>query len=193
VTPKLSILICSTLDRDLVLNRLLDYFEVQKKYLDNPEDVEILTNIDNKEKSIGQKRNELVKEAKGEYVVAFDSDDLPSPTYLFSILKAIEQKPDVVGLKMIMITDGVLAEQSWHSLQFKEWATYEDPIEKGKRFFVRNPHHLCPTRRELAIQVPYPEISMGEDHDYSKRLLPLLEKEVMPQEVLYYYLFNSRK
>jgi hypothetical protein len=41
--------------------------------------------------------------------------------------------------------------------------------------------------------VPYPEISMGEDHDYSKRLLPLLKREIMPQEVLYYYLFNSQK
>jgi len=191
--PRLSILIPSTPDREKVLQRLLDNLEIQKKYIDSPDDVEILVNLDNREKSIGQKRNELVNEAKGEYVVFFDSDDLPGPTYLESILKAIDRKPDVVGLKMIMITDGVLAEQSWHSLQFKEWATYEDPIEKGKRFFVRNPHHLCPTRRELAIQIKYPEISMGEDHDYSKRLLPLLKTEIMPQEVLYFYLFNSQK
>ena len=188
---KLSILVCSLEKRAHFLERLLNYFSVQTSGLEDQ--VQVLVNQDNGEKSIGKKRNELLERAKGEYVAFFDDDDLPGPTYVESILKAIEQKPDVVGVSMIMTTNGFKAEKSFHSLQFKEWFDIEDKLEKGKRTYFRCPHHLCPVKIELARQVGYPEISMGEDKDYSYRLLPLLKTEVFIDIPIYFYLFVQNK
>jgi glycosyltransferase involved in cell wall biosynthesis len=188
---KLSILIPATYDRQHYLDKLLSYFAVQIKGYEK--EIEILTNIDNREKSIGQKRNELVEQSQGDYVVHFDCDDLPGPTYISSVLKAIYQNPDVIGVRMVMLTNGVLAENSYHSLQFKEWFEIADPLEPSKKSYFRNPHHLCPVKREIANLVKFPEISMGEDHDYSRRLLPFLKTEIWIQEPIYYYLFEPQK
>lgn len=188
---KLSILVCSLEKRAHFLKRLLAHFDVQME--GREEEVEILTNVDDGSKSIGQKRNELLKAANGAYVAFFDDDDLPGPTYIDSVLLALEQEPDVVGVSMIMTTNGFKAEKSFHSLQFKSWFDIEDPVEKGKRIYFRCPHHLCPTKTELARQIGYPEISMGEDKDYSYRILPLLKREVFIDIPIYFYLFVQNK
>ena len=62
---KLSILIPSTFDREEMTKKLVDYLEVQSEF----RPVEVLTDIDNKEVSIGAKRQRMIENAKGEYVV----------------------------------------------------------------------------------------------------------------------------
>lgn len=57
--------------------------------------------------------------------------------------------------------------------------------------YYRNPNHLNPVKKELAIQVPYKEINFGEDKDYSERLFPLLKTEVYISGIIYYYLYSQ--
>ena len=68
----LSILICSIEERNQKLQRLLALLAKQAT-----PDVEVLTSIDNKKKSVGQKRNELLDRARGQYVAFVGPNPLP--------------------------------------------------------------------------------------------------------------------
>lgn len=178
---KLSILICTVPNRKKELDRLLKVLEVQMV----PE-VEVLTFSDNFEWSIGEKRNELVKDASGEYVAFIDDDDLVSYDYISSILKATKDNPDVIGITGIITTNGKNPKKFIHSATVKEWCE-KDGI------YYRCPNHLNPVKRSLAIQVPFPSKCYGEDKDYSLKLLPLLNTEIEINHPIYFYLFDDTK
>ncbi len=77
--------------------------------------VEILSIEDNKEISIGAKRQKLLERAIGDYIVFFDSDDLPFNLYTSKILQALESSPDCVGFKIHMTTNGKRPQVCCHS------------------------------------------------------------------------------
>lgn len=185
---KLSILVCSLLKRSNYLDRLNANLDYQLT-----DEVQYLTCIDNGEQSIGTKRNLLLDKAEGDYICFIDDDDLVAPNYVELILKAISGKPDVVGMNLIMTTDGNKAERSFHSLQIKSWYDRPDPLGEHKRVYFRNPNHINPVKRELALQIKFPEISMGEDKVYSDKLLPLLNTESWIDQPIYFYLYRSNK
>ena len=91
---KLSILICTIIERKNLLNRLLNILNKQKT-----DDVEVLVESDNKQISIGEKRNKLLNKAVGDYVAFIDDDDLVSDDYVKKVLQAIESKPDCCGME----------------------------------------------------------------------------------------------
>jgi len=99
---KLSILMATTVDRRDLFRPL--YIEIMGQC--NMKPVEVLFEEDNKEISIGAKRQKLLERAKGEYIVFFDSDDWPYPVYVVSILEALKSNPDCVGFLIFMTTNG---------------------------------------------------------------------------------------
>lgn len=172
---KLSLLVCSIPEREQLLNNLKRILSYQS---DNT--VEMLVCMDNKRKTIGAKRNDLLKAAKGDYVCYLDDDDMISPFYVSNILKAIESGPDCVGIKGIIVLDKKEPREFIHSLQYKEW------FEKNGVYY-RCPNHLNPIKREIAITVGFPSLNSGEDRDYSYNIYPLLKNEVMIEEPIYFY------
>ena len=58
--------------------------------------VEIRILSDNKEMSVGEKRNKLIHMAKGEYFSFIDDADLVSEEYVDQVLRKIRKNPDVV-------------------------------------------------------------------------------------------------
>lgn len=172
---KLSILICSLKERRETLQKLLDILRPQtNKY------VEILVKTDDGEITIGAKRNLLLEKACGDYVCFVDDDDLVSLTYVQKILKAIQTKPDCCSLTGLM-TNRKGQFPFVHSLLYKKWY-------KQAGIYYRCPNHLNVIKRELALQVMFKDIQVGEDKDFSTRLLPLLKKEKLIEGILYYYL-----
>lgn len=184
---KLSILICNLLSRERQLRNLLDHLDVQ--YAPGP-DVEVIVETDKGELSTGAKRNKLLDKAQGDYIVFIDDDDLVAPNYVSLILKALESDPDVVGINLIMTTDGEKAERSFHSIQFKEWFDRPYELVNGYKAYFRNPNHLNPVKRKFALLTRFPEITEAEDKDYSKRLFSYLEnsEEVYIEQPIYFYL-----
>lgn len=178
---KLSILIPTLLSRDYLFHELLQSLQAQKT-----DEVEICSHCDDGTLSIGEKRNDLLKMAMGDYIAFIDDDDAVAPDYVDSILKAIKDNPDVVGMEGVMTTDGHTPLKFIHSLEYKTW--YE---ENG--VFYRNPNHLNPVKRELALKAMFPEWSHGEDKEYSMRLLPHLNKEVRIVGPIYYYKYRTNK
>lgn len=179
---KLSILIPSIKCREDLLERLMGVLFEQWHM--NKANVELLTMVDDGEKSIGQKRQELLEQATGDYVCFIDDDDLVPEDYVEATLKALETEPDCVGWKMDRRMNGRPDSIQIHSLKFKEWGKFKD----GTHY--RTPNHLNPIRRELALQVGFKDLNAGEDKDYSDRIRPLLKTEVFLDRIMYTYLFR---
>jgi len=154
--------------------------------------VEILIETDNGKMSIGTKRNILLDKAKGEYIAFVDDDDMVSSDYVSKILDALEKGPDVVGMHLLHFNDGNFAGLTYHSLKYRSWFENQDKSTGLMRYY-RNPNHLNPVKREYALETGFPEISMGEDKDYSGNLLQYLETEEYITEPIYYYLFRRNK
>lgn len=136
--------------------------------------------------NIGTKRNLLLQRATGKYIVYIDDDDLISPSYISLILEAIKTNPDCVGISGIISTNG-LNKKQWHiSKDYGSW------YEKDNIYY-RTPNHISPVKRKLALQAMFPEISFGEDAEYSRRLLPLLKTEIKIEENIYHYRYVTKK
>ena len=176
---RFSVLICSLPRRSNLLARLLDKLKPQ---YEKHSDVEVLVAFDNGEDTIGTKRNFLVNQSKGEYIAFVDDDDLVSDNYLDLIIKAIETNPDVVGIELLYYENDFYRGKAFHTMKYDYWSHEKDPLHPDLLHFHRCPNHLNPVKRELAIQVPFPELNFREDHVYSKNLRHLLDTEVYIHE-----------
>jgi hypothetical protein len=186
----LSVLILSTHSRLGYLDRLLTKLHsITRPY---GLEIEILTNIDGGEQTIGKKRQDLLMRAQGHYVVFMDDDDLVHDVYFDRIMPAITtMQYDVVGFRGIYTLDGQNPCVFEHSIKHDKWW---DEQKDGRTIYYRCPNHLNPVRRELALKAGYPQVNRGEDRDYSYALRPLLKSEHMVEEPpLYYYLERSIK
>ena len=178
---KLSILICSLEERKLHLNYLLEFLNKQKT-----DEVEILTEIDNGEISIGKKRNLLLQRATGEYIVFIDDDDGVSNDYVPKILDALKEDVDCCGIEGIITFNGKGPKRFIHSLKYDKW--FED-----ENAYYRCPNHLNPTKTEIARKIGYTAVRWAEDFDYSLRIRGSLKTECYIDKCIYYYLFNNTK
>ena len=179
----LSILICTTIDRRPLFQKLYNELDRQAQGLS----VEILFEEDNKEISVGAKRQKLLKRAKGEYIVYFDSDDFPYEDYVIEILTAIESKPDCVGFLIHMTTNGVKPQTCCHSLKYKKWAENVDGYD-----YVRNVTHFNTIRRDLALKVGFDDMRFGEDHKYADAVTKLCKTEVFIDKKLFHYRYSTK-
>jgi len=174
---KLSILICSIKGRERSLDILLQTLRKQKT-----NDVEILVEVDNKRITTGEKRNILLKKAKGDYIAFIDDDDMVSEDYISKILKAIESKPDCCSIEgTVRFKRKGTQKRFLHSMQFKSWFTAND-------IYYRCPNHISPVKRELALKTGFPNISVEEDKAFSLKLLPLLKTEEVIKGPIYFYI-----
>jgi glycosyltransferase involved in cell wall biosynthesis len=163
-------------------NALMSELNKQIKLLNAENIIEIITETDNGENSVGKKRNNVIDKAKGEYVCFIDDDDMITDIYVPKTLKALETKPDVVELV------GFLPK---YDLPFIHNLNCGGHFKKDGIQF-RTPNHLNTIKTEIAKQVRYPEISHGEDQDYSHRLWNsgLMKTESLIGERMYIYQFN---
>ena len=177
---KLSILIPTTKSREKVFSVLKK--EIERQIEGQP--VELLIN-EHETDNVGKKRNDLLRQAKGTWVVSVDSDDHISKDYVSKILKATETNPDCIGISGYITTNGKHKKQ-WHiSKEYGSW------YERNSVYF-RTPNHISPVKRELALKVMFPEISFGEDAVYSERILPFLKSEVRVRGDIYHYDFKNK-
>lgn len=178
MSKTLSILTCTLHDRIHIFKKLNKFLKKQVKFLPQ---VELLANLDSGEKTIGHKRNELLRAAKGEYVTFVDDDDLVSKDYVDSILTAINyKKPDCCGIEGSIFLNKKVNKKFIHSIKYQNW------FEKNNVYY-RCPNHLNPIRRELALAVGFQNISKGEDFDFSLRIKPMLKTEVFIKKSIYFY------
>ena len=114
---KLSILIPSLEERRKTLEQLKTELANQI----GKRNVEVLSLSDNRQMSIGQKRNMLLTQSTGEYVAFVDDDDMVSPDYIEKVLNALTKNPDCSSLTgEIVFSDGY-SRPFIHSLRYTQW------------------------------------------------------------------------
>ena len=76
----------------------LFYVKLMKELLRqiNPykNEIELIAFFDNKKRSIGKKRQEMINLSQGEYIVFIDDDDRISEDYISQIMTKLAQNPD---------------------------------------------------------------------------------------------------
>lgn len=174
---KLSILIPSTKSRQDMTDKLIIHLQNQCINCD----VEILLDW-HEDNCIGIKRNNLLSNAIGEYIVFVDSDDQISDNYVSEILWATKPSPDCIGINGTITTNGQNKRQWFISKEYGHW-------HEANGVYYRTPNHISPVKRELALQAGFPEITFGEDAEYSRRLLPFLKSEIIITQPIYHYDF----
>lgn len=185
--PILSILICTTIDRRELFKKLYYEFFVQTKDLP----VEVLFEEDNKEISVGAKRQKLLLRAQGTHIMYFDSDDWPMTYYVEEILKALEKNPDCVGFLIAMTTNGQRPQVCCHSLKYKEWKG-DGKTKIDGYDYVRNVTHFNCVRRDIALQVGFKDLRFGEDKIYSDAVTKLCKTEVFINKKMFHYRYSNK-
>lgn len=177
--PDLSVLICSLESRENMLRCLMAKLVAQNQR--RPGAVEILIEKDNGKKSIGNKRQTLLEDAKGEYVVFIDDDDDIADSYIENILSAVQLKPDCIGFRgRIKVGQDMLL--------------FTNSLSIRKKMFINREHfsHIChinPVRKDIASKFKFVDRFFGEDKMWLDPLLSsgLLKKEVFIDEEMYFY------
>lgn len=182
----LSICICSIFSRKHFLDRMMAILSPQLG-----QRVELLLAIDAGQESIGKKRQRLLEQARGEFIVFLDDDDTVHQDYVSKVLTAINRTPnvDAITYRSKRYCDGVYEAECVYSLHSESNVgfIYVD----GFKTYQRYPYHVTPVRRELALKIGFPDKDHCEDTDFAVALRPLLRSEHHIPEHLYTYWWRS--
>jgi hypothetical protein len=184
---KLSILIPSTFDRGKMTNLLIDNLKNQVSDLGVQDQVEILTDYDNKEVSIGTKRQRMLTASTGTYVVYIDSDDAVTTDYLAEIWRGIKENPDCITFEITCT--GTKGKTANVSNNYPDWMDAQDGFD-----YVRMPYHKTPIKRELYLQIGFQDLRFGEDYQFSKAIkkAKLIKTEYHINKPLYIYQYTQQ-
>lgn len=152
--------------------------------------IEIVPLEDNREKTTGQKRNELVDIANGKFSVFIDDDDDVPDHYIQSIMSAIGRREtvDCIGFKGMITYNG-----KKELFQHKTGNPYSPNLVNG--MYLRPPNHLNPMLTKYFREIRFPDLTFAEDFDFCKRLdeAKLIKDEEYLNILMYYYRFNPNK
>ncbi|WP_170110644.1 glycosyltransferase family A protein [Flavilitoribacter nigricans] len=172
----LSILILSIPERHTsFLTRLLRQLEMQA--LGQP--VEILVFTDNRQRTIGEKRNQLVALAKGDYFCFVDDDDRVAPDYVIHILRALHSKPDCVVFDAWVTLNGIRGKICKYGKEYQH--------RNGAAAYYRRPNHIMVHRRDNVKDIQFLALNFGEDDEWATRVVERVKKQVRIPKILYYY------
>lgn len=136
--------------------------------------------------STGSKRQALLNESVGEYVVFIDADDWVPDYYIDEMLLACASGCDCAAINGIMTTDGQ-HETKW--LLSKDYKN-EDRREGNKTVYYRHTNHITAVKRSIALAAGFPDKSNAEDKAYSDKLI--LKSEYKIERPMYHYRFSNQ-
>lgn len=183
-TPLLTIGILTINGREHFLDRLLKHIKTILTE-ETSHKVEIIVNKDNRETTVGVKRNQIINKASGKYICFIDDDDMVSENYFNSILPELEKGVDCVGFSGNYYVSGNFVMKFNHANS--NGGHYR---ENGIQY--RTINHLNPTRTSIVKQFPFLEINCYEDSDYTERLFnsKLIKTESIINDIMYHYMFD---
>jgi hypothetical protein len=147
--------------------------------------VEFCVAFDNREMSIGMKRQRLLNDATGKYLSFVDDDDDVTDAYIEDVWACIQGEHHVMRLW------GQMSQYKFvHSVDVKitdKMATQgPDPV------FQRPPNHLNPMLSVIAKMVPFKNAVHGEDLDWTLSLYRtgFLTREYQSDASRIHYIYN---
>lgn len=139
----------------------------------------VITCCDNKEMSIGAKRQLLLEQCKTEYFVMVDDDDKLCDDYFDIILPLLHQRPDCISY--LELVNGT--QTACHSIRFNGWG------EGNGYDYYRTPFYKDVLKTDIALKVGFSDMRYGEDKDFSDRLKKsgLIKTELFVDKHMYLY------
>ena len=153
--------------------------EQTKKY----NNIELISFFDNKKRTIGKKRDDMLKLAQGKYVTFVDDDDRLSNDYIDEIMNAIITNIDVdcIVYNVNCCVNNGRNKLCKYGIEF-EYGDINDGLEwRGK------PAHTMIWKTSIAIKHKYSNIQNGEDMDWVKRAHLDIKTQHRIDKTLYYY------
>jgi len=160
-----------------IMNQLL---EQTKTYTD----IEILGFFDNKKRTVGEKRQDLLNMARGEFLVFIDDDDRITNDYVQEIMDAIYKNKDtdcIVFDSICCIDNGDLKKLCKYGIEYE----YGDILD-GKEWRGK-PAHTMVYRSTIAKKHCYSNLNSGEDYDWVLRACKDIQHQTRIEKILYYY------
>jgi glycosyltransferase involved in cell wall biosynthesis len=184
----LSILICAVEieERQIKLKKLVSelHKQISKNYAE--EIVEILVDADNMTKSVGQKRNDLISKAKGNFVCFIDDDDFITENYLSTILNHLNIGIDILLIGISHIENGINKTKILPSL-------FIDNLTTNEVVFKTNHFHLCPHKKSIAELISFDCVNFAEDMIYSQKIVKHISNHAVISDPIYIYFDNLEK
>jgi hypothetical protein len=186
-----SILILTMPQRAALLGRLLEVLRPQIEAPKVPK-VELLIRESDPALPVGENREALRQQSRGQYISFIDDDDLVPPHFVERILPCLDGV-DYVAFNLEQRMDGHFLCVEKRSLGYGRVGR-EEAGRDGRDGRFRDISHLNPMRRELALRVPMTGWPC-EDNRWADALreLHIVRTEHLLDETLYYYLTRSRK
>lgn len=183
---KLSILIPSIPQRlPQLIDTIARYESLIEKYGLQGQ-VELLSFCDNKQRSIGKKRSDLIAMSQGEYIVISDDDDKLTRRYFELIMGAIESGCDVITYNQLArIND------QYSFVEFKLGHPVGSFVNMG--ITQRPAWHCCTWKRSIVADIKFGDINWGEDHEFAMKANELAKTEFYIPEICHIYEHDSEK
>jgi glycosyltransferase involved in cell wall biosynthesis len=165
-------------------NRLLEQ-------IGNETCVEVLTLVDNKSMSIGEKRQALIQSARGKWVAFLDDDDAVSEDYISTLIETLGNNPaDVITFEQHCTVNGKEFKVDFRMGNPHEGLKHNPDGSLGD--IKRPPYHMCVWAAKIAKNIPFRAVSYGEDIDWCSRMYPFVTSETHLDKVLHYYQYDDR-
>ena len=160
---------------------------------DCPE-LEVLVLMDNRRRHLGEKRNAMIRMARGKFIANVDDDDLVTGDYFAKLRDALREDVDVVGHDALCSLNGSPMFLVRTGLDFPN----EQPrhrSEGGYHDIRRTFWHWCAWRRELALQCPFPEDCNdgAEDARFLEQALPRVRTWRKVDEALFIHRYWANR
>ncbi len=199
-----SILICGISERYHSAHGLL-YSLLESQSVSKMQDVELLYLMDTRRRTVGEKRNNLLSMAKGEYISFIDDDDAVASDYVQKIYRTIgKTRKDPTPAAVICVGQRATLEPAnvVHECSYSI-AHWKDRKPDVRRVLVASdkpnvllwtgpPAHTMCWKRSIAAGSRFPEKNFGEDVQWVDQVCELATVEtVLNGEPLYHYKFSE--
>ena len=176
----LSILTPTIPGRERQLQALQTRIEAQSSGLKSSGQVEHLVLSDNRQRSIGAKRQALIDIARGQYIAFVDDDDDIADNYVDELLSATETGADVITFQQHAVYNGLES-----TVHFR--------LGQGDGAFIpggitqRDAWHVCAWKRDTVAGCQFLETNYGEDRAWALQARKRAKTTYHIPKILHFY------
>lgn len=185
---RLSIIMITVPDRSENFNRLksevirqIKLINIHHRTLGGVEIVEVNTpKVKDGGESIGKKREQGLRQSKGEYVIWLDDDDWIAPDYVEQVLRMANKGADVCTFNNLSKFDNF-----WMVVIMSLKTKHDDQARPG--IINRRPWHVCAWRRSMIADIEFINANWDEDTAFIAEALKRAITEVHIDNILHEY------